>query len=161
MRGPTTSARPALAGRQPVGRDRLRIEQRALEMAERGRDYRVRGDMAAFAWLPASVRRIFVLRDTPTNLLATPDCVRGTAVRPKVRRARTARSRASAPLVTDPTVVAAAAEPRARVIDLSPFFCSSRRASRSWAAARPQGPGSPPQDFSRLARAGPIPAAIG
>ena len=96
-----------------------------LEMAERGRDYRVRGDMAAFAWLPASVQKIFVLRDTPTNLLATPDCIRGAIRRQVEAGARCAVPRRRA-LVTDPTVVAAAREPRARVIDLTSFFCSSK-----------------------------------
>ncbi|MDA0183385.1 SGNH hydrolase domain-containing protein [Solirubrobacter phytolaccae] len=96
-----------------------------LEMAERGKLYRVQGDMAAFAWLPPSVKRIFVLRDTPTNLLATPDCIRGAIRRKLEAGARCAVPRKRA-LVSDPTVTAAARSPRARVIDLTPFFCSSK-----------------------------------
>jgi hypothetical protein len=97
-----------------------------LAMAKKGRDYRVRGDTEAFAWLPASVQRIFVLRDTPTSLVSTPDCIRD-ALRRKLApgtRCAVPRSRA---LVTDPSVVAAERFPdRARVIDLSPFFCSTK-----------------------------------
>lgn len=98
-----------------------------LEMAEKGRAARVKGDTEALAWLPASVERLFVLRDTPTNLLGTPDCIRGAIRREVAPGARCAVPRSRA-LVTDPTVLAAQRFPdRARVIDLSPFFCSSTR----------------------------------
>ncbi|RKQ91365.1 hypothetical protein C8N24_1187 [Solirubrobacter pauli] len=96
-----------------------------LEMAEKGRAYRVQGDTEALAWIPASVQRIFVLRDTPTALVATPDCIRGAIRRKADAGARCAVPRPRA-LVTDPTVLAAARAPRARVIDLTPFFCSSK-----------------------------------
>jgi len=98
-----------------------------LEMAEKGRAYRVNGDTEALAWLPASVKRLFVLRDTPTNLLSTPDCIRGAVTRKLTPGTRCAVPRARA-LVTDPTVLAAERFPdRARVIDLSPFFCSTKQ----------------------------------
>lgn len=97
-----------------------------LEMAQRGRDYRVQGDAAAQAWLPPSVKRFFVLRDTPTSLIATPDCIRRALRRKLTPGVQCAVSRQRA-LVTDPTAIAAGRQPdRARVIDLTSFFCSKK-----------------------------------
>lgn len=83
------------------------------------------------AWtaLPAHVRRVIVIRDTPRATRETFDCVRR-AIRERRLRAKVACSfpRTGA-LQDDPAVdaVKALRSPRYRAIDMSDFFCGSRR----------------------------------
>ncbi|MCW3038098.1 MAG: acyltransferase [Solirubrobacterales bacterium] len=87
----------------------------------------VAGYLAVWKALPASVTRIFVIRDTPRNASGTADCV---------ERAMAAKKPAgpacAVPLKTalrpDPAVTAAAQAPgdRVKVVDLTSFMCSSR-----------------------------------
>lgn len=96
-----------------------------LPMAKKGLGYKVQGVLRAFKNLPPTVTKLYVLRDTPTVQVRTPDCIRR-AVRRKLapgRQCAIARERA---LVTDGTAVAAQRLGRP-VIDLTPFFCSSKR----------------------------------
>ena len=87
------------------------------------------GFQRAWTALPAHVRRVFVIRDTPRVTRATFDCVRR-VIRGRRARAKVAcsfpRSRA---LLDDPSVdaVKALRSPRYRTIDMSDFFCGSRR----------------------------------
>lgn len=95
-----------------------------LPMAKKGIGYKVQGVLRAFKALPPSVTKPYVLRDTPTVHVRTPDCIRR-AVRRKLnpgKRCAIPRERA---LVTDGTAVAAQRLGRP-VIDLTPFFCSSK-----------------------------------
>jgi hypothetical protein len=98
-----------------------------LSMAQKGLEYKVHGHLGAIAALPGSVARTYVLRDVPTDRVTTHDCIR------KAMRARKAPGEACAiprrrALVWDGTVIAAErmAYKGARVIDLTPFFCSKR-----------------------------------
>lgn len=96
-----------------------------LPMAKKGIGYKVQGVLRAFKNLPPTVTKLYVLRDTPTVQVRTPDCIRR-AVRRKLapgRRCAIPRERA---LVTDGTAVAAQRLGHG-VIDLTPFFCSSKR----------------------------------
>ncbi|MDA0173857.1 SGNH hydrolase domain-containing protein [Solirubrobacter taibaiensis] len=96
-----------------------------LPMAEKGMGYKVQGHVAALRALPPSVTRVFVLRDTPTARVSTPDCIRRA-----VRRKLTPGTQCAIPrgraLVTDATAVAAQQLGRT-VIDLTPFFCSTKQ----------------------------------
>jgi hypothetical protein len=96
-----------------------------LAMAKQGRAYKVDGVVRALQALPASVTRVFVLRDTPTVRVSTPDCIRRAVKRKRAPGPACAMPRKRA-LVTDPTAVAAERLGRG-VIDLTPFFCSSKR----------------------------------
>jgi hypothetical protein len=94
-----------------------------LPMAERGIAYRLEGDTAALRALPSSVRDVWVLRDPPTDRAASHDCVdRSLRLKRSFTRCAVPRKRA---LVRDPTVESALRVGR-KVIDLTPFFCSSR-----------------------------------
>jgi hypothetical protein len=72
--------------------------------------------------VPASVRRIYVLRDIPGTTVRAVDCVRA---RRRARRSlvRACASRRSSVLVPDPGAAAAAGRPRVRVVDLTTQFC--------------------------------------
>ena len=97
----------------PAGGDRLEL--------------RVRGYRAAWRALPASVRRVVVLRDTP--LLGFQNaCVRSAIAHRQNAGDRCALARAKV-LGTDAAVVAARRlrSRRARVIDMTRFFCTPRR----------------------------------
>jgi hypothetical protein len=96
-----------------------------LAMAEKGLDFRVDGVTRAFKALPATVTKLYVLRDTPTVLVKTPDCIRR-AVRRKLTPGYQCALPRKRALVTDGTAVAAERLKRP-VIDLSPFFCSSKQ----------------------------------
>ncbi len=77
--------------------------------------------------LPASVRRVYVLRDVPATTLRATVCVEA-----RLRRRRpigtACASPRSAVVTPDPGAAAAAARaPRARVLDLTRFFCSAAR----------------------------------
>ena len=96
-----------------------------LPMAEKGMGYKVQGHVAALRALPPSVTRTFVLRDTPTDARVdarlhpprgAPQAHAGHAVRdPAQARPRDA-TRPRSPRSSS----------AARVIDLTPFFCSSK-----------------------------------
>ena len=94
-----------------------------LPMAVAGIAYRLDGDRRALQALPASVARVWVLRDPPTDRVTSHACVeRALRYKRSFTRCAVPRKRA---LVRDPTVEAALRLGR-DVIDLSAFFCSSR-----------------------------------
>jgi hypothetical protein len=97
-----------------------------VTMVEKGFAYRTAGDQQALSSLPASVTRIYVLRDVPVERLTAHSCVERAIARHRApgRRCETARSL----LVRDPTASAARRlyARGARVIDLTHFFCSER-----------------------------------
>lgn len=77
--------------------------------------------------VPASVRRIYVLRDIPGTTQRAIDCVRARRRRglPAGRACSTPRA---AVLIPDPAATAAAARgPRARRLDFTRFFCDGGR----------------------------------
>ncbi len=89
------------------------------------------GGAAAFGAMldrvPRSVRRIYVLRDIPGTALDTATCVTVARDRHRPLAGACALPR-SAALTPDPGAQAAAQRPsRARVIDLTRFFCRSTR----------------------------------
>ena len=88
---------------------------------------RAAGHRAAWKALPASVRRIVVLRDTPLLGFRNP-CVRVARARRRNAGDACAVARDTA-LKRDGAVVAAGRlrSRRVRVIDMTPFFCSRRR----------------------------------
>ena len=77
--------------------------------------------------LPASVRHVYVLRDVPATTLRASVCVEGLLRRRRPIGTACASPR-SAVVTPDPGAAAAAARaPRARVLDLTRFFCSASR----------------------------------
>jgi hypothetical protein len=88
----------------------------------------VAGYRAAWRLVPRSVRRIVVLRDTPRALPkgATLECVED-AMRARTHAGRACALPRAQALRPDPAADAAASEPRARLVDLSRFFCDARR----------------------------------
>jgi hypothetical protein len=90
-------------------------------------DTAVHGDAALYRALPATVKSVIVIRDTPLDSTVAEDCVRRAITRGRPAGTRCARSRAAA-LRRDPAVTAARrVRGRVHVIDMSPFFCSSAR----------------------------------
>ena len=90
-------------------------------------DAAVRGDAALYRALPATVKSIIVIRDTPLHSSAAQDCVRRAFARRQHVGPRCARLRAKA-LRRDPAVAAARlVRGRAHVLDMTPFFCSDAR----------------------------------
>jgi len=90
---------------------------------------KIKGYIDAWNALPASVERIYVIRDVPYETIHTPACVRrAMARRSKPPGSACARSRRAA-LRPDPAVLAARrlASPRVRVIDLTRYMCGPRR----------------------------------
>jgi hypothetical protein len=88
----------------------------------------VSGYIRAWNALPASVRRIVVIRDTPKVLGSTDDCVERAMASGAVPGTACAVARAKV-LTPDPAFVAAGrtrAE-RVRTVDLTRFFCDRRR----------------------------------
>ncbi len=85
------------------------------------------GYIAAWNALPATVRRIVVVRDPPYNAANWQQCISRALAhhRPPGVRCRTPRSIV---LHSDVAVVAAhqLASPRVRVVDLTSFFCDAR-----------------------------------
>jgi hypothetical protein len=77
------------------------------------------GYRAAWEGLPATVKRLYVLRDVFHQRATTPDCVERHPAKCAIPR-RTA-------LPPDPQVTAAAAVPRATVLDLTPLMCDAKR----------------------------------
>jgi hypothetical protein len=84
----------------------------------------VAGYRAAWRALPRSVRRIFVLRDTPTSTAGQADCVRRLLRAHRPIGARCAQSLANS-LKADPAADAArsGADRRVHLIDLTSFMC--------------------------------------
>jgi SGNH domain (fused to AT3 domains) len=82
------------------------------------------------AWraLPPSVREIFVIHDVPHSGKGTRRCVERAIARHRQAGIRCARPRSSA-LGPDPQAMAAqqAADPRVKLIDLTPFMCDESR----------------------------------
>lgn len=79
--------------------------------------------------LPANVRRVIVIRDTPRLPATTLDCVRR-AIKGRGTRAGTACSYSRRRgLLADPAMsaVAALGSDRYRAVDMTDFFCGSRR----------------------------------
>jgi hypothetical protein len=77
--------------------------------------------------LPASVRHVYVLRDVPATTVRATACVEGLLHRHRPIGTACA-SRRSAVVVRDPGVAAAAARgPRAKVLNLTRFFCGPSR----------------------------------
>lgn len=81
---------------------------------------------AMFDQVPASVKRIYVLRDIPRTRPRGLGCVQSRRRKrlPVAGRCSIPRGRA---LIPDPAAGAAAARPRVHVIDLTEHFCSARR----------------------------------
>ena len=88
----------------------------------------VRGYRNAWAWLPQSVERVVVLRDTPRALPrgGTLECVDRAMRDGRAAGVACALPRARA-LLPDPAAVAARGAPRVSVVDLTRFFCDARR----------------------------------
>src|SRR3954447_8419470 len=88
----------------------------------------VAGYRAAWRSLPASVQRIYVLRDTPRIVRPQADCVDRWIRRRRPIGWHCAQPRAL-DLPADPEAIAArsGADPRVRLLDLTALMCSSRR----------------------------------
>jgi len=89
----------------------------------------VEGHLALWRALPATVKNVVVIRDTPYSSYAAGDCVRRAhAGRQPGAAARCTRARAQA-LRRDPAATAARRlrSPRVQVIDMTPFFCDASR----------------------------------
>ena len=89
---------------------------------------RVRGYVEAWRALPASVQRIVVIRDNPTDRTRTHDCVRSAIA--KRRPAGHACATLRRVVLPRDAGVTAAARLRARgavVVDLTRYFCNRRR----------------------------------
>ena len=87
----------------------------------------VNGYAEAWAALPASVRRIVVIRDTPSVAGDTDRCVARAASRRSEAGTECAVTRTRS-LKPDPAIVAARwlGDQRQQTVDLTPFFCDSR-----------------------------------
>lgn len=88
---------------------------------------KVAGYIAAWKALPATVKRIVVIRDTPLIGFAAQACVRAARLRHE-DAGRTCALPRGAVLGRDAAVVAAMRlhSPRVRIVDLTHFFCSQR-----------------------------------
>jgi hypothetical protein len=88
----------------------------------------VAGHLALWRALPATVKRIFVIRDTPYSSSSAVDCVRRAAAAGRPAGLRCSRMRDKA-LRPDPAVTAAErlGSPRVHVLDMTDFFCSASR----------------------------------
>ena len=90
---------------------------------------KIEGYIDSWNALPASVERVYVIRDVPYETSRTPACVRrALARRKRPPGSACARSRRAA-LGPDPAVLAARrlASPRVRVIDLTRYMCGRRK----------------------------------
>ena len=88
----------------------------------------VAGHIALWRSLPATIRRIVVIRDTPRSSAASALCVQRAFAAKRAAARRCSRPRAEA-LHSDPAVAAARRmrSPRVHAIDLSSFFCDAER----------------------------------
>jgi hypothetical protein len=108
------------------------FEHAALEIVDRNDrnplDAKVDGFLGAWKALPSTIKRIIVIRDTPSISLNAFECVAR-----KLRKRRNAGRECSVPrrraLDTDPAVIAAhrLKSKRVRVIDMSRYFCGETR----------------------------------
>lgn len=91
------------------------------------RETQIQGYLAAWRRLPASVRHVIVIRDTPQVTTRTPGCI-DRAVRRHQRPGFACAIRRASALAADPAVAAARRlrSSRVQVVDLTPFFCSPR-----------------------------------
>ncbi|HSC86370.1 MAG TPA: SGNH hydrolase domain-containing protein [Polyangiaceae bacterium] len=95
------------------------------EPGVRWQDRAAEGYVAAWSRLPASIERIWVIRDLPRPRPDVIDCLARLGEAERARPGPCARPRSDA-LLDDPLLAAARREPRARVIDLSERFCDQR-----------------------------------
>jgi hypothetical protein len=88
----------------------------------------VHGHMALWRALPATVKNIFVVRDTPYSSYAAGDCVRRAYANGRRGASLCTRVRAQA-LHRSPAATAARRlrSPRVHVLDMTPFFCGGTR----------------------------------
>jgi SGNH domain (fused to AT3 domains) len=88
----------------------------------------VRGHISLWRSLPATIRHIVVLRDTPSSSAASALCLQSQYAAGREAGLSCARPRAQA-LRTDPAVVAVRRmrSPRVHAIDLSSYFCDAHR----------------------------------
>ncbi len=89
----------------------------------------IAGDIAAWRALPATVKHIIVIRDTPLNRFDTLTCVERAQARHQQAGVACALPRRTALTDrTDAPYLAARSlhSPRVRIADLTPFFCDSR-----------------------------------
>ncbi len=86
------------------------------------------GYRAAWRRLPASVKHVFVIRDTPRQVAGQTGCINGARARHRSASALCTVPRRDA-LPSDPeaSAVYGAHDPRVRVLDLSRYFCSLSR----------------------------------
>jgi hypothetical protein len=92
------------------------------------RETKVAGYMRAWRALPASVRRVIVIRDVPYASVSTAACIERALARRRPPGTTCARSRAAA-LPDDPAVTAAARlnSRRYAVVDLTDLMCDAAR----------------------------------
>jgi len=90
-------------------------------------DTEIDGYIRAWAALPATVKHIIVIRDTPYNRFSTTDCI-ARAVRQHHRPGIACEIPTRTALHTDPAVLAARRlrSNRVRVVDLTHYFCGAR-----------------------------------
>jgi hypothetical protein len=88
----------------------------------------VAGHIALWRSLPATIKHIVAIRDTPRSSAASALCVQRAFAARRAAGRRCSRSRAQA-LHPDPAVAAARRmrSPRVHAIDLSSFFCDAQR----------------------------------
>lgn len=88
----------------------------------------VAGHLALWGALPATIKSVLVLRDTPYGSTAAQDCLQRAFAHHKPAGIICARDRATA-LHRGPAATAARRlrSPRVHVLDMTPFFCSSAR----------------------------------
>ncbi len=89
----------------------------------------IAGNIAAWQALPATVKHIIVIRDTPLNRYDTLTCVERAVARHQQAGVACALPRRTALTVrTDAPYLAARSlhTPRVRIVDLTPYFCDSR-----------------------------------
>jgi hypothetical protein len=88
---------------------------------------KIAGYSSAWHGLPASVRHIVVIRDTPKDLPGTQHCIQQAMARHEAPGLTCAVPRAKA-IDRDAAVTAARiAAPRVQVVDLNRYFCDTRR----------------------------------
>lgn len=103
------------------------VSAHRVRVAGGGGEAEVRGYLAAWAALPATVRRIVVIRRTPMNSTATRRCVLAAMARGAPAGPACALPRRFA-LQPDPEAAAArrASGSRVRLVDLTRFICGAR-----------------------------------
>ncbi len=90
------------------------------------RSAQVKGYREAWAALPSTVTRLYVLRDIPRVRTGTPACLRRALLHRRPPGAACANPRGRV-VRSDPQVEAARHQPRARLLDLNRYFCTAAR----------------------------------